>query len=135
MELQIKDIKVSQRLREIDQDKVDELVESIQLVGLLHPIVIDSDNNLLAGNHRLEAHRILGRDSIECRVVNLSELENELVQIDENLINNELNIIEKSEHIILRESILDKLGLRSKSGENRYTKQGVTIPTPLQQRT
>jgi len=122
MIIKIDDIKVSQRLRELDDTKVYDLMESIQLVGLLHPIVIDSDKNLLAGNHRLEAHRILGRDSIECRVVNLSELENELVQIDENLINNELNIIEKSEHIILRESILDKLGLRSKSGENRYTK-------------
>ena len=92
MFIDIGDIKVSQRLREIDQDKVDELVESIGLVGLLHPIVIDSDNNLLAGNHRLEAYRILGTDTIECRVINLSELENELVQIDENLINNKAQL-------------------------------------------
>ena len=87
---------MSPRLRQIDQDKVDSLVESIRLVGLLHPIVVDTDNNLLAGNHRLEAHRILGRDTIECKVVNFSELENELVQIDENLINNDLSMIEKS---------------------------------------
>ena len=39
MFIDIGDIKVSQRLREIDQDKVDDLVESIGLVGLLHPIV------------------------------------------------------------------------------------------------
>ena len=87
MIIKIDDIKVSQRLRELDDTKVYDLMESIQLVGLLHPIVIDSDHNLLAGNHRLEAYRILGRDTIECKVVNLSELENELVQIDENLIN------------------------------------------------
>ena len=103
LEIKLGDIKVSPRLRQIDQDKVDNLVESIQLVGLLHPIVVDTDNNLLAGNHRLEAHRILGRATIECKVVNFSELENELVQIDENLINNDLSMIEKSEHIILRE--------------------------------
>ena len=65
--IKIDDISVSQRLREIDQDKVGDLVESIGLVGLLHPIVIDTDNNLLAGNHRLEAYRILGRDTIECK--------------------------------------------------------------------
>ena len=68
MIIKIDDIKVSQRLRELDDTKVYVLMESIQLVGLLHPIVIDSDNNLLAGNHRLEAHRILGRDTIECEI-------------------------------------------------------------------
>ena len=119
-EIELDQIKVSQRLREIDQNKVDNLVESIQLVGLLHPIVVDTDNNLLAGNHRLEAHRILGRDTIGCKVVNFSELENELVQIDENLINNDLSMIEKSEHIILRESILDDLGIRAAQGENQH---------------
>ena len=93
-EIELDQIKVSQRLREIDQNKVDNLVESIQLVGLLHPIVVDTDNNLLAGNHRLEAHRILGRDTIGCKVVNFSELENELVQIDENLINNDFGILQ-----------------------------------------
>ena len=120
LEIKLGDIKVSPRLRQIDQDKVDNLVESIRLVGLLHPIVVDTDNNLLAGNHRLEAHRILGRDTIECKVVNFSELENELVQIDENLINNDLSMIEKSEHIILRESILDDLGIRATQGENQH---------------
>ena len=120
MIIKIDDIKVSQRLRELDDTKVYDLMESIQLVGLLHPIVIDSDHNLLAGNHRLEAYRILGRDTIECKVVNLSELENELVQIDENLINNDLSMIEKSEHIILRESILDDLGIRAAQGENQH---------------
>ena len=48
--IKIDDISVSQRLREIDQEKVDDLVESIRLVGLLQPIVVDSENNLLAGN-------------------------------------------------------------------------------------
>ncbi|MAT73909.1 hypothetical protein CMK14_01980, partial [Candidatus Poribacteria bacterium] len=88
------------------------------------PIVIDAKNNLLSGHHRLEAHRKLGRESIECKQVSLSELENELVQIDENLINNELTIIEKSEHLIKRESILEQLGLRSEIGENQYTSRG-----------
>ena len=118
--IKIDDISVSQRLREIDQEKVDDLVESIQLVGLLHPIVIDSNNKLLAGNHRLEAYRILGRDTIECKKLNLSELENELVQIDENLILNQLSILEMSEHLIRREEILTKLGKRATVRDNQY---------------
>ena len=124
MKVNIDDIKVSERLRKLDDEKVDELAKSISVIGLLHPIVIDSENNLLSGHHRLEAHRKLGRESIECKQVSLSELEKELVQIDENLINNELTIIEKSEHLIKRESILEQLGLRSEIGENQYTSRG-----------
>ena len=60
LEIKLGDIKVSPRLRQIDQGKVDDLVESIQLVGLLHPIVVDTNNNLLAGIHRLEAFQRLG---------------------------------------------------------------------------
>ena len=72
MELKIDDIKVSQRLRQIDDTKVYDLMESIQLVGLLHPILVDSECNLLAGNHRLEAMRLIGCETIECKQVNLS---------------------------------------------------------------
>ena len=123
-QIQVHNIKVGTRFRKLDDEKVDELVKSISVIGLLHPIVIDTKNNLLSGHHRLEAHRKLGRESIECKLVSLSELEKELVQIDENLINNELTIIEKSEHLIKRESILEQLGLRSEIGENQYTSRG-----------
>ena len=91
----INKIKVGTRLRKIDQSKVNDLVESIQLVGLLHPIVIDTDDNLLVGNHRLEAHKVLGEKTIECKRISLSELENELVQIDENLILSKLSILKE----------------------------------------
>ena len=123
-QIEINKIKVGTRLRKIDQSKVNDLVESIQLIGLLQPIVIDTDNNLLAGNHRLEAHKILGESTIECKRISLSELENELVQIDENLILNQLSILETSEHLIRREEILTKLGKRSMIGENQHTKTG-----------
>ena len=123
-QIQVHNIKVGTRFRKLDDDKVDELAKSISVIGLLHPIVIDTKNNLLSGHHRLEAHKKLGRESIECKQVSLSELEKELVQIDENLINNELTIIEKSEHLIKRESILEQLGLRSEIGENQYTCRG-----------
>ena len=120
MKVNIDDIKVSERLRKLDDEKVDELAKSISVIGLLHPIVIDSENNLLSGHHRLEAHRKLGRESIECKLVSMSELENELVQIDENLILNQLSVLEISEHLIRREEILTKLGKRSTVKNNQY---------------
>ena len=120
MKVNIDDIKVSERLRKLDDEKVDELAKSISVIGLLHPIVIDSENNLLSGHHRLEAHRKLDRESIECKQVSMSELEKELVQIDENLILNQLSVLEISEHLIRREEILTKLGKRSTVKDNQY---------------
>ena len=119
-EIKLSDVRVSQRLRQLDNSKVAELVESIKLLGLLQPIVVDSDNNLLAGNHRLEAFKNIGYENIDCKIVNLSEQKNRLVEIDENLIHNDLSIIEKSEHIILKESILEELGIRATQKNNQY---------------
>ena len=119
-EVEINQIKVGTRLRKIDQDKVNDLVESIRLVGLLHPIVVDANNNLLAGNHRLEAYRTLGKDQIPAQIIDMDELNAELVQIDENLILNQLTILETAEHLIRREEILTKLGKRSTVRDNQY---------------
>ena len=119
-EVEINQIKVGSRLRKIDQDKVNDLVESIRLVGLLHPIVVDANNNLLAGNHRLEAYRTLGKDQIPAQIIDMDELNAELVQIDENLILNQLTILETAEHLIRREEILSKLGKRSTVRDNQY---------------
>ena len=119
-QIEVHNIKVGTRFRKLDDDKVDELVKSISVIGLLHPIVIDTKNNLLSGHHRLEAHKKLGRESIECKLVSMSELENELVQIDENLILNQLSVLEISEHLIRREEILTKLGKRSTVRDNQY---------------
>ena len=80
-EIKLSDVRVSQRLRQLDNSKVAELVESIKLLGLLQPIVVDSDNNLLAGNHRLEAFKNIGYDRVECKRVNLKELENQETEI------------------------------------------------------
>ena len=81
MQISVHDIKVSERLRQLNNSKVAELVESIKNIGLLQPIVVDSDNNLLAGNHRLEAFKNIGYDRIECKKVNLKELENQETEI------------------------------------------------------
>ena len=59
MSLTIKEIPISKikipsnKTREIDQEKVIELAESIDEVGLLQPILVDKKNNLIAGQHRV----------------------------------------------------------------------------------
>ena len=122
MNIMIEKIVVPDSRREIVADKVAELVESIREIGLLNPITITNSLQLIAGAHRLEACKQLGWDIIACSVIEGDSLHLELAEIDENLIRNDLDAISIGELAIRRDEILDKLGLRASSGNNRFTK-------------
>lgn len=121
MNIKIEDIKINVRKRQLDRDKAVAIAESIKLIGLLNPITISEDYTLISGRHRIEAHRILGFDEIEARVVKLTDLMQELAEIDENIIRNELNDIDIGEHLIERDNLLETMGIRAKRGDNRFT--------------
>jgi ParB-like chromosome segregation protein Spo0J/DNA-binding CsgD family transcriptional regulator len=61
-------IKVDGRHRK-EYGDIDGLAASIADVGLLEPILVNTDLRLIAGERRLLAHRKLGRDVIACRKV------------------------------------------------------------------
>lgn len=68
------DIIVGDRHRK-DFGDLEGLAESIQAEGLLQPIGITADNQLVFGERRLRAVRdVLGWDRIECRVVDVSSI-------------------------------------------------------------
>jgi N6-adenosine-specific RNA methylase IME4/ParB-like chromosome segregation protein Spo0J len=131
MKRKIAEIRIPEGRRTIDPAKVLALAESIELIGLINPIAITGDDVLIAGWHRLEAHKYLGRDEIECVVLNCDELRSRLAEIDENLIRNDLDPIGIGEQAILRDGILDAMRLRAKSGDNRFTDRGADS-APLQ---
>lgn len=54
------DITVGDRVRGVCTDTLPELVESIREIGLLYPILIDSDHVLIDGEQRLAALGVLG---------------------------------------------------------------------------
>jgi len=79
-------IKVGDRFRR-GSGLIDALIESIRANGLLHPIVVTSDNVLIAGKRRLEACRELGWTEIPCTVIDpddprLAEADENRVRID-----------------------------------------------------
>ena len=121
MKINTKNIKINGRKRQLDRDKAVAIAESIKLIGLLNPITISEDYTLISGRHRLEAYRILGFDEIEVRVLKLTDLTQELAEIDENIIRNELNDIDIGEHLIERDKLLETMGIRAKRGDNRFT--------------
>jgi N6-adenosine-specific RNA methylase IME4 len=96
-----------------------ELADSIAKVGLLQPIVATSSGRLVAGYHRLEACKSLGWSEIPAMVVDLSNLATELAEIDENLIRNELDVLERGEHLLRRKEIHEALHPETKHGGDR----------------
>ncbi|PIG93473.1 ParB N-terminal domain-containing protein [Gloeocapsopsis sp. IPPAS B-1203] len=121
----IAQIKVGINRRPIKQQKVLELIESIQANGLLNPITVDQNLTLIAGLHRLTACKMLGLEKIECNIINCADSAHaRLAEIDENLIRSELDALERAELWLERDRILDSLRLRAKPGDNQYTYKG-----------
>ena len=55
MLININDIKINHERRKTAPEDVQRLSESIAEVGMMNPITVDADYNLVAGLHRLEA--------------------------------------------------------------------------------
>lgn len=116
-EIKITDIKVENRIREANSEKVAELAESINEIGLLNPIIVDKDNKLIAGLHRLEAFKLLGKDTILAMIdEEESSLKKELKEIDENLIRAELHYTERGDLLVRRKEIYEELYPETKQG-------------------
>ncbi len=68
MQLPIDDVVVRKRVRR-DLGDLTALKESMRTHGLMNPVVINSNNELIAGHRRLESARELGWTSITVRVM------------------------------------------------------------------
>jgi ParB family transcriptional regulator, chromosome partitioning protein len=126
-------IRIGGHRRPVKGEKVKELQESIRTNGLLNPITVDQELNLVAGLHRLTACKLLGLETVECHIVNYENSDQaRLAEIDENLIRNELEPLERSELWLERDQILERMGVRAKVGDNQYTvKAGEMVSPPL----
>jgi ParB family chromosome partitioning protein len=88
---------------------VSELEKSIQTLGLIAPLVISTDNVILAGARRYQALLNLGYTEAPVMVVDKGQLEKELVSIDENLVRKDLSKLEVESHLRRAKEIYQKL--------------------------
>ena len=98
----INKIRVNKRLREVNQNKIQELANSIKDIGLLHPITVSKKDNffyLISGNHRLHSFKYLQRTEIPATINGGNKLVDKLIEIEENLVDYSLTIIQESIHI------------------------------------
>ena len=117
VEIPLNRIKVSARLRATDQDKVTDISESVEGIGLLHPITVSQHDewfHLLSGMHRLESFRQLGRQTIPANIKESDPLIEELIEVEENLVSSRLSAIDEARFIVRWEEILTALGRRAK---------------------
>lgn len=94
VELNIEDIKVVDRLRDVEDDEYLKLLsENIAEIGLVEPIVVDENKVLIAGGHRLEACKRIGLKTIPSMVqkYSIENTDKQAIEISENLIRKSLN--------------------------------------------
>jgi len=116
MRININKIIINPNRREASPSDVRKLADSIAEIGLMNPITLDADHNLIAGLHRLEAAKLLGWSEIECNVCELDELHAELAEIDENYIRANLTPLETSQLLFRRKEIYEALHHETKAG-------------------
>lgn len=111
--IDINDIKPNsnQPRKTFDEDKLQELAASIEEHGLIQPVVlrkVKRGYEIVAGERRWRAARIIGIREIPCIVKELSDEENMLLAIIENMQREDLNPIEEAEGI---SQMIDAYGL------------------------
>ena len=104
-------ITVPDRFRALNQSKVDKLAESMDAIGQQVPITVWVHHDgqyvdLVAGAHRLAVAIKLGWDEINVILTeDMTEIDRQLWEIDENLMRAELSPTERGEHITRRAEI------------------------------
>ena len=98
----INDIKpnVHQHRKTFDEDKLEELASSIREHGIIQPVVLrstDGGYEIVAGERRWRAARKAGIKKIPCVIRELTDEQNMLVAIIENMQREDLNPIEEAE--------------------------------------
>ncbi|MFC0821222.1 ParB/RepB/Spo0J family partition protein [Moraxella marmotae] len=95
---------------EFDEESLQELADSIQQNGLLQPITVRRTNNgyhIVAGERRLRAHKLLGKTRIDCLVVYLTDEQNALLALAENLSRQDLSDFETAQAVNKIKSTFD----------------------------
>jgi ParB family transcriptional regulator, chromosome partitioning protein len=109
MKVKIDDIKISARIR-IENTDITPLKKSIEEIGLLNPIIVNEEKELLSGYRRLTACRELGWEEIDAVVLSTSE--NEIKKLDiefhENLGRIDLSNDDRLNYLQMRHDLLSR---------------------------
>ncbi|AEJ61706.1 ParB domain protein nuclease [Spirochaeta thermophila DSM 6578] len=101
MQVDIGRIRIPKRIRK-DVGDLSPLKESMKKHGLLHPIIISRDFDLIAGYRRLRAAQELGWKTIEVRIVPIDdEMGMRELEMEENTTRKQLSLQEETDGYLL----------------------------------
>ncbi len=118
----------NQPRKEMDTDKLLELANSIKAHGILQPLIINENYELIAGQRRLEAARLAGLKKVPVIIRPGKGSDNLEMSIIENVQREDLNPIEEAEGY---QSLIKKFGLTQDKVAKRLGKNRSTITNIL----
>ena len=114
----IASIHIGERRRQ-ELGDIASLAKNIELHGLIHPIVISSDNELVAGERRLRAHQHLGWDTIDVRRWAVLDPDQQReIELAENLDRKDLTPIERSRNVVALADVAAEVDTREFRGDS-----------------
>jgi ParB family chromosome partitioning protein len=126
------DIDASNRLRPVDRDHSELLAASMREIGPQQPITVRPipdralPYSLVMGAHRLDAYGLNGWDDLEIGkhvvVVEMSDDEARLAEIDENLARHELNALDRALFLQERKRLYEALYPETAHGKSKKNK-------------
>lgn len=79
-----------------DPVKLEELAQSIRQQGVLQPLLVRPDGELIVGERRLRAAKLAGLKSVPVRIVEKTDLQTAAARMEENLHRDDLNVVEEA---------------------------------------
>ena len=106
----------------LDDDKMQELAESIEQVGVLSPLLVksisDSDYEVISGHRRLFAAKKIGLKRIPCVVRDLSDDEAIVAMVDSNAYREKILPSERAKSYKMRNDALKRMGTATEALNN-----------------
>lgn len=126
--LRVDQIDGSNRLRPIDEDYATMIGASMAQNGQRMPVEVlparpDGMYPLISGGHRWRGAQVAGLTTIAAIVRDVTELQAELLEVDENLTRHDLNELDRAVFLERRKSIYDELYPETKPGAARWKGQ------------
>ncbi|WP_437723521.1 ParB N-terminal domain-containing protein [Sorangium sp. So ce861] len=120
--------------RKPDPDIVRQLAASIDNLGLLNPILLTPNLELVAGRNRIAACVALGYTHIEARIETWGSIDRQLAEIDENLVRRRLPLLERGRLLarrkVLYEAIYPEARQHVRGGHARAAGAATEIASP-----
>ena len=119
-----------------NQEKLEQLAESIKQHGVLEPLLITPKKELIAGERRLRAAKMAGLTQLPVKILDVSPSEAKTLALVENLQREDLNPVEETEGILellqlklnrSREDVISLLYKMNKGDDNVIIHDAKTV--------